>query len=293
MTAVLSLSDSKATATSLSSDGALAFVGTADGNVHIISARGEDGARRGDDSVIGYTIDAFGDVDGGVTVMPAVVRPPAPDTDPNTIPSKKVSEGGGGSEAPAPASAAASAAPAAAAKAATAPAAGKAVPLAAAGGAGKKSAKGVGFGDLGDDDDGASKRRDSKRGDGKKKKALKPPPPVWPTTASERGWLLACAAAEAPKGGGAVAAAAPGQSATRDHTGLLRVYHVPATISEFSEVRHVINATLPAAVEELQFSLDSRCVELGVLPCASWREGESTVLPVLCVCVCVCECVCV
>jgi hypothetical protein len=290
----LAVADATPTALSIASDGSAAFVGTASGHVHVVRTRADDGSRVADDDIIGHAIAAFEGVQGGVSVMPSVVRAPAPDTNPDTIPTTKklqtdatvVSDASKPVVAGTGAAGATSATPAPAVAAAAASSK-PAVPLSTT--LGKKSIKGVGFSsgtDSKDDDDSALSGRDSKRGEAKKKKPVKLPPPAWPVLAADRGWLLACGAvgsvaghstapataimsagppsAAAPGGGGGGGGGSSGGSAG---VGLLRVFHVPSTISEFSEVRHLVNATLPAAIDSLEFSLDGRCGRHQALSC--------------------------
>ncbi len=219
---------------SLSSDGSLVFVGTAQGEVVVVNSRGDTGTKS--------SFQAF-DAGTAIAVLPAVTPVPAGDTNPDSIAATAAQTP---VAAPTPA---AGAAPAAAAAAAAAPAAVAAPSSAAA--ATKKDpkagkVKGVGFstglgsagGGDGDGEDGAGTGRAS----GSKKPKPRAPPAVWSPMAAQRGWLVACGAV-GPEGGA-----------------LLRVLHwLPPSGEDLGvEWRHLASASLPAPLLSLSFSGDAR-----------------------------------
>lgn len=215
---------------SLSSDGTLVFVGTAQGEVVVVNSRGDAGTRA--------SFQAF-DAGTGVVVLPAVTPVPAGDTNPDSIAATAA-------QTPAPT------APAGAAAAAPAATPTPAVSAAAAAAAAPKKdskagkVKGVGFstglgsagGGNGDGEDGSGTGRAS----GSKKPKPRAPPAVWSPVAAQRGWLVACGAV-GPEGGA-----------------LLRVLHwLPPSGEDLGvEWRHLASATLPSVPVSLNFSGDAR-----------------------------------
>lgn len=226
---------------SLSSDGSLVFVGTAQGEVVVVNSRGDTGTKS--------SFQAF-DAGTAIAVLPAVTPVPAGDTNPDSIAATAAQTP---VAAPTPAAAAATAAPAAAPAAVAAPA--------SAAAATKKDpkagkVKGVGFstglgsagGGDGDGEDGAGTGRAS----GSKKPKPRAPPAVWSPMAAQRGWLVACGAV-GPEGGA-----------------LLRVLHwLPPSGEDLGvEWRHLASASLPAPLLSLSFSGDARYL------CASLVDGS-------------------